>query len=100
LKKRAEGRAFREAEAEESEGASGSKKGFKKHFSKSKQLFKVKSKRAEGKGGTQGISISGRTQQARSSSAQQQQHQSPAGGMGGAPTETQLFDQSVAVGWG
>ena len=48
----------------------------------------------------QGISISGLTQQARSSSAQQQQRQSPAGGMSGAPTEKQLFDQSVAVGWG
>jgi len=35
MKQRAEGRALREAEAEEGEGASGTKKGFKKHFSKS-----------------------------------------------------------------
>jgi hypothetical protein len=36
LKQRAEGRALRETEAEEGEGASGTKKGFKNHFSKSK----------------------------------------------------------------
>ena len=35
LKQRAEGRALREAEAEEGDGASRTKKGFKKHFSKS-----------------------------------------------------------------
>ncbi len=34
LKQRVEGRALREVEAEEGEGASGTKKGFKKHFSK------------------------------------------------------------------